>query len=111
MESKMTRRKTNTCKYLVEPSAHIFAWHEHRHACAAYGIKTVHPLIAAALAAPKTHNVVTTYADGTVKTFPTRNLASAENHAVGERRKVGRDLIDRMTGKPVRVVSVIVEEI
>jgi hypothetical protein len=70
-----------------------------------------HPLIAAALAAPKTHKVVTTYADGTVKRFDTRNLASAENHAVLERRKVGRDLIDRITGKSVRVVSVTVSDI
>jgi hypothetical protein len=70
-----------------------------------------HPLIAAALAAPKTHKVVTIYADGAVKHFDTRNLASAENHAIGERRKIGRDLIDRMTGKTVRVVSVAVSEI
>lgn len=65
-----------------------------------------HPLIAAALAAPKTHAVVTLYADGRVRRFETRNLASAETHAVGERRKVDRDLIDRMTGETVRVVSV-----
>jgi hypothetical protein len=70
-----------------------------------------HPLIAAALAAPKTHKVVTTYADGTIKRFDTRNLASAENHAIGERRKIGRDLIDRVTGNVVRVIRVIVSEI
>lgn len=69
------------------------------------------PLIAAALAAPKTHAVVTTYADGKVRRFETRNEPSAENHAVGERSKVGRNLIDRDTGKTVRVVSVIVERI
>jgi len=65
-----------------------------------------HPLIAAALAMPKTHEVVTTYADGTVKRFPTRNLASAENHAVGERRKIGRNLISRENGSKVRVIGV-----
>ena len=70
-----------------------------------------HALIAAALAAPKTHVVVVTYADGRVRRFETRNEASAENHALMERRKVGRDLIDRMTGKTVRVVSVVIEEI
>lgn len=68
-------------------------------------------LITAALAAPKTHAVVTTYADGRVKRFETRNEASAETHATGERRKVGRELIDRDTGNTVRVVSVDVEAI
>ena len=66
----------------------------------------IHPLIAAALAAPKTHKVVTTYADGRIREFPTRCVASAETHATGERRKVGRDLIDRATGRTVRVILV-----
>jgi hypothetical protein len=74
-------------------------------------ITATHPLIAAALAAPKTHKVITTYADGTVKRFDTRNLASAEMHAIGERRKIGRDLIDRVTSKSVHVVSVTIEPI
>lgn len=60
-----------------------------------------HPLIAAALAAPKTHCVVTTYADGTVKRHETRSLASSETYAIGERRKIGHDLISRETGKTV----------
>lgn len=63
-------------------------------------------LIAAALAAPKTHAVVTLYESGKVRRFDTRSAASAENHAIGERRKIGRDLIDRETGDTVRVVSV-----
>lgn len=70
-----------------------------------------HPLIAAALAAPKTHKVVTTYADCRVREFETRNLASAENHAVDERRKIGRDLISRDTVETVRIVSVEVMKI
>jgi hypothetical protein len=70
-----------------------------------------HPLIAAALAAPKTHKVVTLFADGRVREFKTRNLASAETHATGERRKVGRDLIDRVTGKTVHILHVAVEAI
>jgi hypothetical protein len=74
-------------------------------------ITATHPLIAAALAAPKTHKVITTYADGTVKRFDTRNLASAEMHAIGERRKIDRDLVDRVTGKSVHVVSVTIEPI
>lgn len=62
--------------------------------------------IAAAQAMPHTHKVVTTYADGAVRELATRNAAAAETHAIGERRKVGRDLISRETGKTVRVVSV-----
>jgi hypothetical protein len=65
-----------------------------------------HPLITAALAMPITHNVVTTYADGAIRTHGTRNAAAAENYALGERRKIGRDLINRGTGATVRVVSV-----
>lgn len=68
-----------------------------------------HPLIAAALAMPNTHKVVTTYADGSVREFATRSQQTAENHAVLNRRKIGRDLISRETGKTVRVVSVAVE--
>lgn len=67
--------------------------------------------IAAASAAPKTHRVVTTYACGKTRTFDSRSEACAENFAVGERRKLGRDLIDRDTGATVRVVSVGVERI
>lgn len=40
-----------------------------------------HPLIAAALAMPKTHRVVTTQPDGAVHEHETRNLASAQNYA------------------------------
>ncbi len=71
----------------------------------------MHPLIAKALAAPKTHAVVTTYECGKVKRFETRSAASAETHAIGERRKINRNLIDRETGKTVRVVSVQIKEI
>ena len=67
---------------------------------------TVHPLIASALAQPMTHVVITTYADGLVKRHETRGINSAENYAIGERRKIGRDLISRETGNHVRVASV-----
>jgi hypothetical protein len=67
--------------------------------------------IAAQLAKPKTHTVLTTYADGTVKEHQTASLAQAKNWAIGESRKLGRDLIDRATGKTVRVVSVETKEI
>jgi hypothetical protein len=69
----------------------------------------MNPLIEAALAAPKTHAVVTLYADGSAKRHETRSLASAENFATGERRKVGRSLINRETGSAVEVVGVTVE--
>jgi len=67
---------------------------------------TTNMLIQAALAAPKTHAVLTVYADGNVKRHETRSLATAQNHAIGERRKINRDLVDRETGRAVRVVSV-----
>jgi hypothetical protein len=62
--------------------------------------------VIAALNAPKTHEVCTLYASGVEKRHQTRNLASVEMHAVLERRKIGRNLVDRMTGESVRVVSV-----
>ena len=65
-----------------------------------------HPLITAALAAPKTHKVVTTYQSGAVKEHETRSEATAEMYATGELRKMGRDLLDRDTGETVRVVGV-----
>jgi hypothetical protein len=40
-----------------------------------------HPLILAALAAPKTHKVVATHANGSTHTHETRNEASAINYA------------------------------
>lgn len=63
-------------------------------------------LINAALNAPKTHVVISTYADGKEYRHEARCAKTAENWAVGERRKIGRDLISRETGKTVRVVSV-----
>lgn len=63
-------------------------------------------LIAKRLAAPKNFRVVTTYADGATKTHDTETAAQAENWAIGERRKIGRSLVDRLTGGEVRVVAV-----
>lgn len=62
------------------------------------------------LAKPKTHEVVTVYADGTEKHHATRSAASAKTHYdFVEFPKLGRDLIDRETGKTVRVVSVTIK--
>lgn len=66
----------------------------------------MNPLLAAVLAMPMTHRVLVTYADGSARHFDTRSLASANNHAIGERRKIGKKLISRSTGEPVMVVSV-----
>lgn len=68
-------------------------------------------LIQAALSAPKTHCVITLYADGAERRHETRSAASAETYAVGERRKIDRELIDRETGRTVCVVGVTVEAI
>jgi hypothetical protein len=71
--------------------------------------------IRAARAAPLTHRVTTTFADGTERTHDTRSAASAGLWAVGERQNLGRDLISRnadLTDGPiVRVISVAVTEI
>ena len=64
--------------------------------------------LAAQLAKPLTHRVTITYESGATKTHDTRGKAQAENYALGECRKIGRDLIDRITGETVRVASVTV---
>ena len=60
----------------------------------------------AQLARPLTHRVTTRFASGKTRTHDTRSEGAAENYAVGERRKIGRDLISRDTGEIVRVVDV-----
>ena len=65
-----------------------------------------HPLIAVAMAKPMTHRVTTVYADGRERHHDTRSLGAAENFAVGERRKIGRKLLDRETGATVQVAYV-----
>ncbi len=58
------------------------------------------------LAAPKQFAVVTTYDDGSVRRHETETNRQADNYAVGERRKVGRELVSRESGSAVKVVSV-----
>lgn len=60
----------------------------------------------AQLARPLTHRVTIHYEGGATRTHDTRSEAQAENYAVGERRKIGRSLTDRMTGDTVRVSGV-----
>lgn len=71
---------------------------------------TVNQLLAALAAAPKPFRVVTTYACGKVRSLDVISMAAGENWATGERRKIGRDLIERETGRTVRVVSVEIME-
>ena len=63
----------------------------------------------AALAAPMTHVVATHYADGATKRHEVRSLAAAQNWAAGECSKIGKQLVNRETGKTVTVVSVTIE--
>lgn len=63
-------------------------------------------LITRRLLAAKSFKVVTTYADGATREHQTETVGQANNFAIGERRKIGRDLISRETGLTVRVVSV-----
>lgn len=67
--------------------------------------------LAAQLAKPLTHRVTIAYQSGATRIHDTRSLAQAENYAIGERRKIGRDLINRLTGETVRVISVTVSRI
>jgi hypothetical protein len=66
----------------------------------------INALIQQQLSRPKTHKVVTRYESGKVYEFEVASEAQAENYAVGQRRKIGKDLIDRDSGETVRVVSV-----
>lgn len=68
-------------------------------------------LISNHLARPLTHRVTTVYEGGTTRTHDVRSEAQANNHATGERRKIGRDLISRETGVTVRVIAVTVDAI
>lgn len=63
-------------------------------------------LIAAMLAKPITHKVITTWTDGLVNTLDVRSMAQAKNHEITMSRMAGRDIIRRETGETVRVVSI-----
>jgi hypothetical protein len=63
-------------------------------------------LIARMQARPNRLRVQTTFVDGSTRHHDVATMGQAENYATGERRKIGRDLINRETGATVRVVSV-----
>lgn len=55
---------------------------------------------------PKAFAVVTRFADGAERRHETATEGQARNYAVGESRKIGRDLINRETGVTIRVTAV-----
>lgn len=67
---------------------------------------TTEQFLAAQLAKPLTHRVITTFDDGATRYHDARSLGAAENYATAERRKIGRCLLSRTTNGTVRVVSV-----
>jgi hypothetical protein len=69
------------------------------------------PFLAAQFARPLTHRVTVVHEGGAVRIHDVRSAGAAENYATGERRKIGRTLIDRLTGATVRVISVTVDKI
>lgn len=69
--------------------------------------QTIESLIAAQSSKPATHHVVTVYSDGETYTHLVRSASAAENWAIGERRKIGRELVRRsFPYKKVSVISV-----
>lgn len=60
---------------------------------------------------PRTWRVTTHYDDGSESHYDARNRAAAENFAIGQRRKIGRALISRETGKPRTATSVTISKI
>jgi hypothetical protein len=67
---------------------------------------TTPAIVAAMLARPLTHKVVTTWSDGSMNELDVRSIAQAENHKITMSRMAGRDLISRKTGEMVRVTSI-----
>lgn len=65
-------------------------------------------LIARIQAMPKKFEVVTLFADGKKRSHQTATFGQAESYAVGERRKIGKSLINRETGETVNVIDVYV---
>jgi hypothetical protein len=60
---------------------------------------------------PRNWRVTTHYADGRTRHHDTHSAAQAENYAIGERRKIGRELISRETDETVRAVHVTIAKI
>lgn len=65
-------------------------------------------LIAKMQAMPKAFEVVTLFADGTSRSYQTATRGQADNYAVGEKRKIGRTLLNRDTCATIIVTDVYV---
>ncbi len=64
------------------------------------------------VAQPSTHKVITHFVDGSRREFDNaKSEKSANNYANMERRKIGRKLISRETGKIVVIKAVTIEVI
>lgn len=60
---------------------------------------------------PKSWLITTTYECGKVRTLRQPREAMARNYAERESLKIGIPMLDRETGRPVRVASVTVEHL
>jgi hypothetical protein len=60
---------------------------------------------------PKAWRVTTHYADGSTMVHDAALEVQAQNWAVGERRKIGRKLIERATGTERSITSVTISRI
>ena len=66
----------------------------------------IEAFIASKLAQPITHRVDTIYSDGTIKGHQVRSEGAAQTHIdFVVKPKLNRDLLDRATGRTVRVVG------
>lgn len=74
-------------------------------------LKSSADLIARVQAMPKKWRVTTHFADGATRHHDSATEGQANNYATGERRKIGRPLLNRDTNQPVRVVSVTINQI
>ncbi len=74
-------------------------------------IMDIRARLEALAAAPRTHRVTMTYACGKVRTYDARSMREAQATASRESASIGKDKIERETGRAVRMVSVVVSAI
>jgi len=72
---------------------------------------TIAERLAALAAAPRNWRVTTHYADSAPYHHETHTSAQAETWAIGERRKIGKQLLSRETEKQVTVTAVTIGKI
>lgn len=62
--------------------------------------------LAAQLAKPFTHKVVTKWSNDEENALEVRSIAQANNHKITMSRMAGRDIVSRETGEKKRVISI-----